>query len=233
MDSLAAIALATEPPHPTELKKQKVKLHDKIITKGMWRTIITGSLYQVLVMVTILYFAPMIFGFEYNLIRENYYYELHDTLPEGANVGDATHRTLHYSLLFATFMLMQIFNAINSRKLGIKQFNIFERIFNNFKFIIVLILELGVSAFMLESSFEIFRLTRLPGFLLLTAVGCGIGTILVQLVVKATPEHWVDKFPELINENATEGSGLLSQMQRKLQGKPTLRSETQRLLDSP
>jgi magnesium-transporting ATPase (P-type) len=45
MDTLAAIALATEPPHPTELKKQRVKKHDKIITKGMWRTIICGAAY--------------------------------------------------------------------------------------------------------------------------------------------------------------------------------------------
>ena len=45
MDTLAAIALATEPPHPTELKKQRVKKHDKIILKGMWRTIITGAIY--------------------------------------------------------------------------------------------------------------------------------------------------------------------------------------------
>ena len=46
--------------------------------------------------------------------------------------------------------------------------------------------------------------------MIVTAVSFGVGTILVQLALKATPEHWVDKFPELINENATEGSGLLS-----------------------
>lgn len=68
MDTLAAIALATEPPHPTELKKQRVKKHDKIILKSMWRTILCGALYQVLVMITLLYFGPMIFGIEYDLI---------------------------------------------------------------------------------------------------------------------------------------------------------------------
>ena len=45
MDTFAAIALATEPPHPTELKKQRVKKHDKIILKSMWRTILGGALY--------------------------------------------------------------------------------------------------------------------------------------------------------------------------------------------
>jgi hypothetical protein len=76
-------------------------------------------------MVTLMYFGPMIFKIKYNLINEKYYYESGDDIPEGLAVGDPTHRTLHYSLLFATFMSMQIFNAINSRKLGIKQYNIF------------------------------------------------------------------------------------------------------------
>ena len=40
MDTLAALALATEPPHPTELKKERVRKHDKIILKVMWRNIL-------------------------------------------------------------------------------------------------------------------------------------------------------------------------------------------------
>jgi hypothetical protein len=31
MDTLAAIALATEPPHPAELKQQRVKKHEKVM----------------------------------------------------------------------------------------------------------------------------------------------------------------------------------------------------------
>ena len=76
-------------------------------------------------MITLLYFGPMIFGIEYDLIDEKYYYEAGDVIPAGLKVGDPTHRTMHYTLMFATFMLMQIFNAINSRKLGVKQYNIF------------------------------------------------------------------------------------------------------------
>lgn len=179
MDTLAAIALATEPPHPTELRKKRVTKGEKIIMKSMWRTILGGALYQILVMSTLLYFGPKIFNIEYHLIDAKYYYEQGDDIPAGHQVGDPTYRTLHYSLMFATFMLMQIFNAFNSRKLGIKQYNIFERFFNNFKFIFVLLIEFGVSAFMLESNIEIFRLTSLPWFMLVTAASFGVGTILV------------------------------------------------------
>ena len=39
MDTLAAIALATEPPHPSELNKQRIKRHDRVVLNSMWRTI--------------------------------------------------------------------------------------------------------------------------------------------------------------------------------------------------
>lgn len=45
MDTLAAISLCTEPPHPTELKKERARKHDKVILKSMWRNIYGQSLY--------------------------------------------------------------------------------------------------------------------------------------------------------------------------------------------
>lgn len=40
MDSLGALALATEPPSQGEFKKEKAKKADKIINKVMWRNIL-------------------------------------------------------------------------------------------------------------------------------------------------------------------------------------------------
>jgi Ca2+-transporting ATPase len=45
MDTLAAIALATEPPHPTELKKQRTARSEKVFIVEMWRNIFGQSLY--------------------------------------------------------------------------------------------------------------------------------------------------------------------------------------------
>ena len=39
MDTLGAISLATEPPHPTNLKQEKQKKTDKLIVPTMWRNI--------------------------------------------------------------------------------------------------------------------------------------------------------------------------------------------------
>jgi len=45
MDTLAAVALATDPPHPTELKQQRIRKTDKVILPGMWRSILGQSIY--------------------------------------------------------------------------------------------------------------------------------------------------------------------------------------------
>lgn len=45
MDTLAAVALATEPPSPSQLKKERVKKTDKLIQQVMWRNIIGQALY--------------------------------------------------------------------------------------------------------------------------------------------------------------------------------------------
>ena len=45
MDTLAAISLATEPPHPTNLKQEKQKKQDKLITPVMWRNISCQAIY--------------------------------------------------------------------------------------------------------------------------------------------------------------------------------------------
>ena len=59
MDTFAAIALATEPPHPTELSQTQISSNDPIITKIMWRNILSQALYQIIVMIILLYFGPL------------------------------------------------------------------------------------------------------------------------------------------------------------------------------
>lgn len=46
MDVLAAIALASEAPHPTKLRKERVNINkDSLISPIMWRTIFSQVLY--------------------------------------------------------------------------------------------------------------------------------------------------------------------------------------------
>jgi hypothetical protein len=42
-----------------------------------------------------------------------------------------------YTIIFNAFIMMQLFNMINARKLGEREFNIFRGFFNNWLFIAV------------------------------------------------------------------------------------------------
>jgi Ca2+-transporting ATPase len=104
--------LSTEPPHPTELKKERIRKNDKIILKVMWRNILGVSLYQLIVMIVLLFVGPLMFeGMDYAYYGEAIFFTAD---------GEATPRTYHYTFMFFTFIIMQLFNSINSRKLGLK-----------------------------------------------------------------------------------------------------------------
>jgi len=84
-------------------------------------------------MVTLLYAGPTIFNIKYDLINCPYYVTSDITDVH----GETTNKMLHYTFLFNTFVMMQLFNSFNCRKLGLKEFNIFSRIHNNLLFIVI------------------------------------------------------------------------------------------------
>lgn len=141
MDVMAAIALSTEAPHPTKLRAERIKKTDKILTPYMWRAVSSQFAYQALVMLILLFAGPSIFGIGYNLI----------TTPYRNGDGEATYALQHHTLLFQTFMMMNLFNMWNCRKLESDketEFNIFEGFHRNWWFLIVWLVELNVQFLM-------------------------------------------------------------------------------------
>jgi magnesium-transporting ATPase (P-type) len=53
--------------------------------------------------------------------------------------GVATEKCVHYTLIFNTFVFCQVFNEINSRKLGEKEYNVFTGFFSNWLFIVIIL----------------------------------------------------------------------------------------------
>lgn len=132
MDALAAIALATEAPHPTDLGSvQDTDQRETQILPIMWRTIFAQVLYQFTVLTVLLFAGPTIFGMKYNLIN----------LPLRFDNGEPTARMQHYTLLFHTFVLMNALNMINCRVIGseVRELNVFRRLHHNWFFSIILL----------------------------------------------------------------------------------------------
>lgn len=53
MDTLGALALATEPPHDGLMKRPPIGKNAKFITRIMWRNIIGQSIYQIMVLLVL------------------------------------------------------------------------------------------------------------------------------------------------------------------------------------
>ncbi|KAJ3442936.1 calcium-transporting atpase [Anaeramoeba flamelloides] len=134
MDTLAALALGTEPPTKDLLKRAPYKKSSSLLNGIMKRNIAAQSVFQLIVLLVILQFGGKFFGL---------------------NPLD-TEDKLHLDcIVFNTFVLMQVFNEINCRKINDEP-NIFKGIFNNWIFcgiwigiilIQVIVVEFGGSFF--------------------------------------------------------------------------------------
>lgn len=96
MDSLASLALASEPPVDSLLQKPPVNRTDSMITKRMWANMIGQAIYQVAVVMVLLFAGPNMFN-----------------IPP----GDEVKNSVHYTIIFNTFVWMQLFNECNCRNL--------------------------------------------------------------------------------------------------------------------
>ena len=142
MDTFAALALATEPPSESLLTEKPYERNEQIVTAVMWRNIIGQGLYQATVLVTLLFAGFNIFGLT----------EHPDKYIE-TKIGDdtiftPTDRLTLYTIIFHTFVFMQVFNEINARKLGVYEYNVFAGFFNNWLFLLVIILTIIVQCLM-------------------------------------------------------------------------------------
>jgi len=135
MDALAAISLATEPPIAKTEERSNIirRMNDKIIQPAMWRNVLTQVAYQSLVLVIMLYTLPFWFpSSSYDLVNGNFYGEVSTPIRR------------HFTIMFNTFVLMNLVNMVACRKLAWDDTLIFRHFFNNNLFLFVLAGELAI-----------------------------------------------------------------------------------------
>ncbi|KAL5056737.1 hypothetical protein RYX36_028341 [Vicia faba] len=94
MDTLGALALATEPPTDSLMNRSPVGRREPLITNIMWRNLLVQALYQVIVLL-ILNFGSA------SILRQ-------DTMTHTLEVKN--------TIIFNAFVMCQIFNEFNARK---------------------------------------------------------------------------------------------------------------------
>ncbi|KAL3578112.1 hypothetical protein D5086_019616 [Populus alba] len=121
MDTLGALALATEQPTQELMKKTPVGRTEPLITNIMWRNLLSQALFQIAILLTLQFKGEPIFG-----------------LTERVND----------TLIFNIFVLCQVFNEFNARKLEEK--NVFKGIHKNKLFLGIIGITILLQVLMVE-----------------------------------------------------------------------------------
>eukprot|EP00052_Salpingoeca_macrocollata_P027037 m.254621 g.254621 ORF g.254621 m.254621 type:complete len:1271 (-) comp22682_c3_seq6:83-3895(-) len=184
MDTFASLALATEPPTPELLKRDPYGRHQPLISRIMARQMVGHSLYQLPILLILVFAGDKIFDIE-----------------SGRQLDHNADPTRHYTIVFNTFVLMQIFNEINARKIH-NQLNVFSGFFNNPIFVGIIVGTLAVQALIVEFGGRAFSVTGLTGVQWLVCILIGMGELVWNVVIHfifpytVLPESWFKAKPK-------------------------------------
>ncbi|XP_062365706.1 plasma membrane calcium-transporting ATPase 4 isoform X13 [Cinclus cinclus] len=113
MDTFASLALATEPPSESLLLRKPYGRNKPLISRTMMKNILGHAVYQLTIIFTLLFAGEKFFD-----------------IDSGRNAPLHSPPTEHYTIVFNTFVMMQLFNEINARKIHGER-NVFEAIYRN------------------------------------------------------------------------------------------------------
>lgn len=180
MDTFAALALATDPPTRGLLDRKPDPKSAPLITLRMWKMIIGQAIYQ-LVVTLVLYFAG-------NSILS------YDTQEEKDKLS---------TLVFNTFVWMQIFNALNNRRLDNK-FNVLEGIHRNIFFIVILSIMIGGQTMIVFIGGAAFSVVRIDGTQWAISIVLGALSLPVGVIIRLIPDELIRKcVPNFLKKKST------------------------------
>jgi len=181
MDSLASIALATEPPVDELLERPPYGKRRPIISRVMLFNMCGHALYQLTALLVILFADPSWMPGNVQKFPPS----------DESTPGDPT----HWSILFNSFVQMQLFNQFNSRKLQTVErlkstwgeWNVFIGATKNKVFVVVMVCEFLLQALIVQFAGAAFRLVPggLSGAQWGVCLGFGVFSLVWQFPINA------------------------------------------------
>jgi len=180
MDTMGALALGTEPPSPTLLKRRPYRRDASLISNKMLRNISVQFLFQL--------------GLLWYLL-----------LPLGAvHFGVEEESTAHLTVVFNTFVFCQVFNEINARSIG-DDLDVLHGLNRNQLFVGILAFTAVAQYFIVEFGGEFVRTAPLSKeqwlkCILLGALSLPVGGLMRLIPAGENKENFADLSP-LIQKN--------------------------------
>lgn len=176
-DTLAALALATDPPTLDLLDRQPEPKGASLISFNMWKMIFGQSIVQLVVIFVLNFAGKKIFP----------------------NIDDGTLKTM----VFNTFVWLQIFNEINCRRLDNK-INVFSGIQRNTLFMVILVVMVVCQIMIIFIGGQAFSVTRLNSQHWVICILLGFCSIPAGAIIRLVPNSFIKLFlPKCILERRT------------------------------
>ncbi|XP_041052162.1 plasma membrane calcium-transporting ATPase 1-like isoform X1 [Carcharodon carcharias] len=169
MDTFASLALATEPPTESLLLRKPYGRNKPLISRTMMKNILGHGVYQLTIIFTLLFAGEKFFD-----------------IDSGRNAPLHAPSSEHYTIVFNTFVMMQLFNEINARKIHGER-NVFEAIFRNPIFCSIIVGTFLIQIIIVEFGGKPFSCSGLTLDQWLWCIFIGVGELLWGQVISSIP----------------------------------------------
>ncbi|KIV88341.1 calcium-translocating P-type ATPase, PMCA-type [Exophiala mesophila] len=185
MDTFAALALATDPPTASILRRRPEPRTAPLINLTMWKMIIGQSIYQLVVTLILNFAGESILSYE---------------------TADEQNRL--QSTIFNTFVWMQIFNQYNCRRLD-NNFNIFEGVLKNYWFIGIQFVIIGGQCLIMFVGGQAFSIHKINGAQWGYSIVLGALSMPVAIVIRCIPDELFARLIPSFSRRRKDGPELL------------------------
>ncbi|XP_072845838.1 plasma membrane calcium-transporting ATPase 2 isoform X3 [Pogona vitticeps] len=169
MDTFASLALATEPPTESLLLRKPYGRNKPLISRTMMKNILGHAVYQLTLIFTLLFVGEKMFK-----------------IDSGRNAPLHSPPSEHYTIIFNTFVMMQLFNEINARKIHGER-NVFDGIFRNPIFCTIVLGTFAVQIVIVQFGGKPFSCSPLELDQWMWCVFIGLGELVWGQVIATIP----------------------------------------------
>ncbi|XP_051916328.1 plasma membrane calcium-transporting ATPase 1-like isoform X1 [Hippocampus zosterae] len=173
MDTFASLALATEPPTEALLLRSPYGRSKPLISRTMMKNILGHAVYQLAVIFTLLFGGELLLDVDC-----------------GRNAPLHAPPSEHYTVVFNTFVLMQLFNELNARKIHGER-NVFDGVLSNPIFCSIVVGTFLIQVLIVQFGGKPFSCVSLSVEQWLWCVFLGFGSLLWGQLVSSVPTRWL------------------------------------------
>ncbi|XP_077452048.1 plasma membrane calcium-transporting ATPase 1-like isoform X1 [Stigmatopora argus] len=173
MDTFASLALATEPPTEALLLRSPYGRSKPLVSRTMMKNILGHAVYQLTVIFTLLFVGEILLDMDC-----------------GRNAPLHAPPSEHYTMVFNTFVLMQLFNELNARKIHGER-NIFDGVLDNPIFCSIVLGTFLIQVLIVQFGGKPFSCVSLSIEQWLWCILLGFGSLLWGQLVSSVPTRWL------------------------------------------